>query len=813
LCEATCGLELTVGADGSSVARVRGDAQDVFSHGFLCPKGVALKELHEDPDRLRTPMRRRPDGSFAACSWDEAFGIVADGLRGVTEAGGRDAVAVYLGNPNAHNLSSLLYLRGLVKALGTRNAFSASTLDQYPKQLASGLMFGSAMTVAVPDLDRAGHVLILGADPVSSNGSLMTAPDVRGRLARVRARGGRVVVVDPRRSRTAESLADEHVFIRPGTDALLLAAMVAVLFEEGLVRLGRVEPVCAGVDSVRATVAPFTPERVAAATGVPAGVVRRLARELAAAERGVVYGRMGTTTQAFGTVASWLVDVLNVLTGNLDRPGGAMFPLAAAGGSGRAGPDARAATPLAPAPPGRGVRFGRWTSRVRGLPEVFGELPAACLAEEIETPGDGQVRALIAVAGNPAVSTPNAGRLSRALESLDFMASVDIYVTETSRHADVILPAPSPLERSHYDLALYGFAVRNVANYSPPVLPMPEGMQDEWRTLLRLTAIAAGQPDLDIDQLDDLFALELLRRETGTQGSTVTGRTPEDLLAELAPRRGPERLLDAMLRVGPYGDGFGTRPEGLSLAVLESHPHGIDLGPLEPRLPDVLRTPSGMIELAPPAIVADVPRLEAALAPRDTPLADLDHERLALRAHGPRPHPAHEPLAHQAQVAEAAPPMLLVGRRQLRSNNSWMHNLPMLVRGPVRCTIQVHPDDATRLGLVDGEPAEVRSRSGRIVLPVDVTDGIMPSVVSIPHGWGHDVEGVGWSVAAEHAGANLNRLSDERELDAVSGNAVFNGIPVEVAPVTRAPARTSGAASAAPLETSGAASVAPAQAR
>jgi len=750
LCEATCGLELTLDASGTSVARIRGDAADVFSRGFLCPKGVALKELHEDPDRLRSPMRRRDDGSFEPCSWDEALALVSAGLAGVRAAGGRNAVAVYVGNPSAHNLSSLLYARPFIKALGTRNVYTASTVDQYPKQLASGLMFGAATTVAVPDLDRAHFVLILGADPVSSNGSLMTAPDVRGRLQAVRSRGGRIVVVDPRRSRTAQSVADEHLFIRPGTDALLMMAMVAVLFEEGLVRMGRLEPLCAGVEEVRALAAAFAPERVAAATGVPAETVRRLARELAAAPRGVVYGRMGTTTQAFGTVASWLVDVLNALTGNLDRPGGAMFPLPATGGANARGEPGR----------GRGVRFGRWTSRVRGLPEVLGELPVAALAEEIETPGDDQVRALVTLAGNPAVSTPNAGRLARALGSLDFMVSVDIYVTETSRHADVILPAPSPLERSHYDVALYGFAVRNVANYSPPVLPMPEGMQDEWRTLLRLTAIAAGHDELGVDQLDDLFALDLLRRETENAGSPVEGRTPEELLGVLGARRGPERLLDVMLRCGPYGEGFGARPEGLSLAVLEEHPHGVDLGPLQPRLPDALRTPSGLIELAPPEIVADVARLEEALG--------------------------------------GSGALLLVGRRQLRSNNSWMHNLPLLVRGPTRCTVWVHPDDAARLGLDDGGLAHVRSRAGGITLPVEVTDGIMPGVVSIPHGWGHDVDGVGWSVAAEHPGANSNLLSDELVVDAVSGNAVLNGIPVEVAPA-EGNGRVDGSAAAAPV--------------
>src|SRR3954453_19651512 len=482
LCEATCGLEVTL-RDGA-VERIRGDADDVFSKGFLCPKGVSLKELHEDPDRLRKPMRRRPDGTFAPVSWDEAFAEIDERLTPILEQGGRDAVAVYLGNPSAHNLSSMLYGRVFVKALGTRNVYSASTVDQYPKQLACGLMFGSATTVPVPDLDRCDWLLVLGANPAASNGSLMTAPNARGRLQAIRDRGGRVVVVDPRRSRTAE-LADEWVPIRPGTDALLLFAMVHVLVSEGLVSLGRLEGMVKGLDEVTAITQDFSPEAVDEACGVISNSIRRLARELAGASRGAVYGRIGTTVQAFGTVASWLGDVLNALSGNLDREGGAMFPLTAT-------------SPAVPAGPGRGVRTGRWTSRVRGLGEIFGELPVACLAEEIETPGEGQIRALITVAGNPVVSTPNSGRLAEALASLDFMVSIDVYVNETSRFADLILPGPSPLERSHYDVALYGFAVRNVANYSPALLDGEA--PNEWRTLLRLTGVVTGQgPDADVD--------------------------------------------------------------------------------------------------------------------------------------------------------------------------------------------------------------------------------------------------------------------------------------------------------------------------
>jgi anaerobic selenocysteine-containing dehydrogenase len=542
---------------------------------------------------------------------------------------------------------------------------------------------------------------------------------MRGRLRAIRARGGKLVVVDPRRTRTARE-ADEHHFIRPGSDALLLFALVHTLFAEDLADPGARAEHVSGLDAVRELAAAFAPEAVAGACGIAAPEIRRMARELAAAPSAAVYGRIGTTTQRFGTTASWLVDVLNVVTGNLDRPGGAMFPLPATGSSNTAGEPGR----------GRGAQFGRWHSRVRSLGEIFGELPAVCLAEEIETPGEGQVRALITVAGNPAVSTPNSARLAQALETLDFMISVDVYVNETTRHADVILPGPSPLQRSHFDLALLGFAVRNVANYSPPVLAPDPSIPEEWETLLRLAAIVTGQgPDADIAAIDRFVAMDVASR---------MGGDPEELLAAVEPRVGPERILDLRLRGGPYD---------LGLADLEAAPHGIDLGPLQPRMPEALRTPSGKIELAPETLVADVARL---------------HEALAEPVNGG---------------------MVLIGRRDVRSNNSWMHNLPKLVRGKQRCTAHVHPGDAERLGLADGEVAVVRSRAGAIVVPIEVTEDVMPGVVSIPHGWGHDLPGVALGVAGEHAGTNSNVLADELLIEPLSGTAVLNGIPVELAPV------------------------------
>ena len=732
LCEATCGLEIRT--RGREVVGIRGDDADVFSRGFICPKGFAVKELDADPDRLRTPLVKR-DGRHVAVSWDEAFAEVERRLLPIVRDHGRDAVAAYLGNPGAHNLALMLYNPVLLRALGTRNVYSASTVDQMPKQVSSGLMFGTVLSVPVPDLDRTDYLLVLGADPFTSNGSLMTAPDAPGRLRAIRQRGGKGVVIDPRRTRTAAE-ADEHHAIRPGGDAYFLWGLVHVLFAENLVRLGRLAEHVAGLDVVSELAREFAPEVVAPRCDIPADVIRRLARELVAAPTAAVYGRIGTCTQAFGSQVSWLVDVVNVLTGHLDQPGGAMFTRPASGSAHTRGTPGR----------GKGVRFGRRHSRVRGVPEVYGELPVACLAEEIETPGEGQVRALITVAGNPVLSTPNGARLDAALGRLDFMLSLDIFLNETTRHADVILPGLSPLEQPHYDLALRQLAVRNVATYSAPVFPVPDGQQPEWRTILRLLGIVTGQgANADVDGLDDFVALQVVEQTVGGAASPLAGRSAQDILAALAPRRGPERLLDLLLRSGPYGDGFGRDPDGLTLARLEAASHGIDFGALAPRVPEVLRTPSGKIELAPDPLVADVARL-------------------------------------RARLADPADGLVLIGRRDLRSNNSWMHNAPVLVKGKARCTMQVHPGDAARIGLRDGALARVRSRVGSVEVPVEVSDAIRPGVVSIPHGWGHDLPGIRLGVAGAHAGVNCNRLVDEMDIDPLSGNAVLNGVPVTVEP-------------------------------
>jgi anaerobic selenocysteine-containing dehydrogenase len=730
LCEAKCGIAVEVDRGAGAVVTVRGDPRDPFSRGYLCPKAYGLKALQEDPDRLRRPLRRR-GGDWEEIGWEEALALAASRLRDVRERFGTDAVGTYIGNPSAHDLGSLLYMPALLRGLGTRRRFSASSVDQLPKMLSAFVMFGAPLAIPVPDLDRTDFLLVLGANPVASNGSLMTAPDVPGRIDALRARGGKLVVVDPRRSETARR-ADAHCFIRPGSDAYFLFALVHTLFEEGLVRLGRLEPFVNGLEAVRTLAKDFPPEAVAGVTGIEAPRLRRLARDFAAAERAVCYGRIGTTTQEFGTLASWLVDVLNTVTGNLDRPGGAMFPRPATG---------RAAE----APARQALPYARWRSRVRGLPEAFGELPVAALSEEIDTAGDDRIRAVLTVAGNPVLSTPNGERLARALASLDFMVSVDLYVNETTRFADVILPPTSPLERSNYDLVFNGLSVRNVAKFSPRVLEPPAGALDQWEILAELAGRVNGA---DLATVDELVFQHLLGAAVGAPGTSCPEVSAEAARMQLGDRRGPERILDLMLRAGPYGDRFDDARDGLSLAALRKAEHGLDLGPLEPRLPAMLATESGAVELAPALVVDDVARLRARLAER------AGDERLVL-----------------------------VGRRHLRSNNSWMHNLHALAKGRQRCTLLVNPADAEHLGLRDGGRARVRSRVGAVEAPVTVTDEMMPGVVSLPHGYGHDDERARLRIARAHAGVNSNRLTDEAAVDALSGNGVLNGIPVEIAPL------------------------------
>ncbi|MEU1349470.1 molybdopterin-dependent oxidoreductase [Streptomyces sp. NPDC005795] len=732
LCEATCGLTLTI--EGTRVTGARGDREDVFSKGFICPKGASIGGLDEDPDRLRTPLVRK-GGVLTEASWGEAFDAIARALPEIAREHGPQAVGVVLGNPNVHTMAGALYPPALLAALRTRALFTASTLDQMPKHVSSGLLFGDPNTIPVPDLDHTDHLLMLGANPLESNGSLCTAPDFPGRLKALRRRGGTLTVVDPRRTRTAR-LADRHVAIRPGTDALLLAAMTHVLFEEKLTDPGALADHVEGVGEVADAVRDFTPEAVAAACDVDAATIRTLARELAAAPSAAVYGRIGSCTVEHGTLASWLVDVLNVLTGNLDRPGGALFPLSAT---------ARAPRPAAP---GKGFALGRWASRVSGHPEAKGELPISALAEEITTPGEGRIRALIVLAANPVLSAPDGDRLDGALAGgLDFMVSVDPYLNETSRHADVVLPPPPPSQSAHFDFAFNTLAVRNQVRYTRPALPLDGDRMDEAEILARLVLAVSGTHGAEPDTVDAMIIDRALGKAVADPLSPVHGRAPADISAALTGRGGTERRLDLMLRLGPYGEGFGADPEGLSLERLLAHPHGIDLGPLAPRVPEVLTTRSGRVELFPAPIAADLPRLRRALQGRTDPEA-----------------------------------LVLIGRRHLRSNNSWLHNVAALRGGSNVCTLQIHPEDAERLGLEDGAPATVTADGGELTVPVEVTDSVRTGVVSLPHGWGHHRPGTRMSVAAEQPGVNVNQLLDGSRLDPLSGTAVLNAIPVTVAP-------------------------------
>ncbi|AGI80351.1 molybdopterin oxidoreductase family protein [Pseudomonas aeruginosa] len=688
LCEAICGLAIETESDEGGVPRIRsikGDPQDSFSRGHVCPKAVALQDIQDDPDRLRQPLRR-VGSEWQPIGWDEAFALVASRLGEIRERHGNDAVAVYQGNPSVHNYGLMTHSNYFLGLLKTRNRFSATSVDQLPHHLVSQQMYGHGLLIPIPDIDHTDFMLVLGGNPLASNGSIMTVPDVEKRLKALKARGGRLVVVDPRRSETA-AIADRHLFIRPGQDAALLLGILNTLFEE---HLGRPTPLPVdGLERVREAVAVFDAESMSVRCGVPAESIRQLARDFAAAERAVCYGRMGVSTQAFGTLCQWLVQLINLVTGNLDRVGGALCTSPAL--------DLVAST--------SGGHFGRWRSRVSGLPEYGGELPVAALAEEILGEGEGQVRALVTVAGNPVLSTPNGRRLEQALDGLEFMLSIDLYINETTRYADLILPPTAPLEHDHYDTTFNVFAVRNVTRFNEAVLPRPEGALHDWEIFVGLARAFAARNGL-----------------------------------ELKPTLEPQQMIDLGLRAGAYGDRSEHR---LSLATLREYPHGIDLGPLRPNLAPRLKTASQRIQAAPPLFVDDLQRFAA------------------------QPLPASDQL-------------LLIGRRHVRSNNSWMHNYHRLVKGKPRHQLLMHPRDLEGRGLVDGQRVRVRSRVGSVEVEVAASSEMMPGVVSLPHGWGHARPGVQLAIARAQAGASANDLTDERHLDLLSGNAALNGLPVEV---------------------------------
>ncbi len=686
LCEAICGLVIEID-ENDEIQSIRGDKADPLSRGHICPKAIALQDLYNDPDRLRKPVRRTENG-WEEISWQEAYDEVAKKLSGVQEQYGKAAVGMYLGNPNVHNVGSSLFLPPLLKALRSPNLYSATSADQLPHHLIAYWMFGHHFHLPVPDIDRTDYLLVFGANPMVSNGSIMTAPDFAKRMRAIQERG-KVVVIDPRKSETAQK-ASEHHFIKPGTDAALLLAMVQVMFADNLVQLGRLSDMVKHLDQVREAVKAYTPESVASFCGVSADTIRTLTHEFCAAEKAACYGRMGVSTQAFGGLCNWLINLINILSGNFDEAGGAMFASPAVNFT---------------IMPKRAGRINRWASRVSGYPERFGELPVAAMIEEMKTPGEGQIKAFLTVAGNPVLSTADGQALEEALEDLDFMVSIDIYINETTRFADIILPPTSGLETSNYDIAFHSLAIRNTARYSEPCFDKTEEQRHDYEILQELT------------------------RRFVPDGAAVPNLTPG-------------QMIDMGLRSGQYSD------TGLSLEQLQKNPSGVDLGPLESVFPDRLATEDKKIDLAPTALVEDLDRLRAKL---------------------------------DATVAETTDfPLRLIGRRQLRSNNSWMHNSKRLVKGGDRCTLLIHPDDAHRHSIQSGDKVQLSSPVGSVQLPAEVSAEIMPGTVSIPHGWGHAREGVQLEVAGAHAGVSINDLMPANAVDKLSGNLAFSGVPVRI---------------------------------
>jgi anaerobic selenocysteine-containing dehydrogenase len=723
LCEAMCGLTVDVDA-AAAIGSVRGDQDDPWSRGYLCPKGASLGRLHDDPDRLRVPLIRTADG-WREASFDDAYARCEELISGVLDRHGKDAFTCFVGNPTMHSIALSRYVG--VLAASFHHIYSTGTVDAWPKNVTATLMFGNAYLFPVPDVPRTDYFLCLGANPSASNGSLIALPDFVGEIDRVRARGGRVAVVDPRRTGTSNH-ADEWIGIQPGTDAAWLLAVLHVLFAENLVDLGTVADLVDGVEVVRDLVRAFPPESVEEFTRVPAATTRRIARELAAAPTAAVYGRIGLCTQEFGTLATWLVDVLAICTGNLDKPGGSMFarPIGLP-------PSWLTSTKAAGLP-----EFGRWRAHGTDVPEILGQVPASCLAEEILAPGSGQIRGLFTSAANPVISVPGSDRLDVALADLECMISLDAYVNETTRHAHVILPAPSPLELPHLDNLSPAWAVRSAARWSEPVLPLPPQMREEWESIVLLAGLLGGTKlaDIDIDAVDDGYFAVLC---------SVTGIDPQ-VAAAATTLRGPRRIADWEIRVGAFGDRYGDRPDGWNLERLQAHPHGVDLGPMIPRAREAVCTPTGRIELAPEYLLTDLPRLAARIS------------------------------------AGAPTGPVLVSRRHVRSNNSWLHNVDSLMRGRDRCTLLVSPDDAAAYGLHDSGYARVTSDAATVDVLVEVTDEMLPGVVCLPHGWGHDKPGMRMSVASASPGVNNNRLAPVELRDALSGNAAVNGIPVQLAP-------------------------------
>lgn len=704
LCEAMCGIEVTT--QDTEILSIVGDKLNPFSEGHVCPKAMALKDLYDDPQRIRSPLEKTADG-WQEVSWDYALDKVANSLFEVQQKHGVESVATYLGNPNAHNMGAILFGPYFYRALKSHNRYSATSVDQLPHHIVSRQLFGHQSQIPIPDIDHTQHFMIIGGNPLASNGSIMTVPHIKRRLKAIQNRGGKVVVIDPKKSETAD-ISSEHHFIKPGTDALLLLAMIHTLFDKNLIAAKKLLGFAPDLLSVEQYVTEYSAKRVAPLTGIGEAEIIALVESFCAAGPAVCYGRMGASVQAFGTLTQYLIMLFNMLTGNLDRQGGMMFTQPAAD--------------LLPHS-GRGS-IANFHTRVRNLPAFAGEFPVSALAEEILTEGDGQVKAMVIGAGNPILTTPNGPQLDKAFEQLDFVVAVDFYITETSRHANIILPPVTALERDHYDIVFHNFAVRNSSKFSPAIFPVSDTNKTDWQIYLGLA-----------ERLDRLNGL------------------PTDRYQTLWDKE-PKGVVDDLLKSGRY------RYEGepLSIDLLLKKPHGIDLGPLQPDLPEAIYHNDKKIHLSFDYFMADLSRLEKHF---------FDPQHL---------------LSASNLLDDNS--LQLIGRRHLKTNNSWLHNSHRMVKGTnnglSRCTAQIHPVDAAKHKIEDKQLIIVTSRVGQVSLPAEITDKIMPGVISIPHGWGHNKKGSQWKTAEQHAGVSVNDLTDETVLDELSGNAVLNGVPVSI---------------------------------
>ncbi|MEE3239349.1 MAG: molybdopterin-dependent oxidoreductase [Pseudomonadota bacterium] len=732
-CEACCGLVMEVDRDEQKIISIKGDPDDHRSKGYVCAKSQAFNYIYEDGERLRHPVKKTANG-WEAISWNEALDTIAEKFTHIRDQYGKDALSMYVGNPLGHDFAAGIYLQSLMASIGTERFFSAGTVDQHPQQLVCWGLIGHEWLFPVPDLERTELMICMGANPVVSQGSLLGRPNVKEAMKMIRDRGGKCVVIDPRRTETADE-ADQHIFIKPGTDAYFLMAFAQVLFDEDKIDLAHLADYVDNVEALREAVSQFTPESTSAVTGVSAAVTRQLVADYTATPKASLYGRIGLCTQEFGLASHWMLMVISILNGKLDQEGGMMFATAPTGGSG-------------PGVDGDVKPYGRWHSKVRGVPETCGELPASLMAEEITAPGN-EVRGLLTICGNPVLSVPRGDKIREAMDTLDFMVCLDIYINETTSRADIILPSTVHPEHSNVDVTFQNFTTRNYASYSPRTFEPAEGLKDLGEIILDISARMMGLSSEDMDGYVYQGIVDMAIKRANAEGYELTADKINSLVTG---DTSPERFVDVMFRSGPYGDFFGHNPDGLSLDKLKNHPQAsMDLGSLKQRMPEIVRTPGQRINVMHELFADDLPRLKQRFDELTAEQAKADGQQ-----------------------------MLLIGRRHVRDMNSWLHNLKPYVRGKNRCTIKVNPLDAERIGLVEGGTAKVVTHVGEANVPVEVSPEMMEGVVSIPHGFGH-IYGDSQQSLAESAlpGISCNDLIDE-SLDVASSTCVVNGVPVQV---------------------------------